>query len=394
MRILSIIGARPQFIKAALISRKLRGKEIKEILIHTGQHYDFNMSDIFFQELKLPEPDYLLGVGSGSHGEQTGKMLMKIEKVLFQEKPDIVLVYGDTNTTLAGALAAVKLDIPVAHVEAGLRSYNKRMPEEMNRVLTDRCSDVLFCPTETAIKNLQKEGFINIVNDGKFIDDSFPLSQNDPQFTSYGLPLIMNVGDVMLDIALEAKKLIDRKVGGGKRVLEKYSLEAKAYILATIHRAENTDNRENLQNIMGALTETAVNGLKIFFPVHPRTKKTLKKFDLLNHVPENLMINEPISHIKMIILESNASLVITDSGGVQKEAYFFKVPCVIPRGETEWTELVRTGWNKVVGTKKTSIVNAVLSTLNEDFINKERISFYGDGRASERIVEVLKNYAG
>jgi len=395
LRIISIVGARPQFIKAALVSRRLREKGIKEILVHTGQHYDFNMSDIFFQELNLPKPDYHLGVGSGSHGEQTGKMLIEIEKVLFQERSDIVLVYGDTNTTLAGALATSKLHIPVAHIEAGLRSYNKRMAEEINRVLTDHCSDILFCPTETAVKNLQKEGFANIVNGGKLIDDNFSLSQDPPRFTTYDLPLVVNVGDVMLDVALEAKKLIDGKAGREKRILEGYSLQAKNYILATIHRADNTNNKENLQSIMEALKEIARNGLKIFFPAHPRTKKALEKFNLLSNMSENLIIiNEPVSYMEMVILESNARLIFTDSGGVQKEAYFFKVPCIIPRDETEWTELVKIGWNKVVGTKKENIVNAVLSTLSEDFTNKEWMNFYGNGRVGERIVEVLKSYGG
>ena len=387
MRILSIVGARPQFIKAAIVSRKIRDEGIKEILVHTGQHYDFNMSDIFFQELNLPKPDYHLGVGSGSHGEQTGKMLLEIEKVLLQQKPDVALVYGDTNTTLAGSLAAAKLHIPVAHIEAGLRSYNRSMPEEINRVLTDHCSDILFCPTETAVKNLQKEGFVNVVGDGKLVDDDFSLAQR-----ARGLPLVINVGDVMLDIALDVKKLIEKKTDGEKRVLERYFLRAKDYILVTIHRADNTDNKENLQNIMEALKEITRSGLKIFFPAHPRTKKALERFNLISDVPQNLIVSEPISYVEIIALESNAKLIITDSGGLQKEAYFFKVPCIIPRDETEWTELVEIGWNKVVGTAKENLVNAVLSTLNEDTPNRQRIDFYGNGSASEKIVKVLLSY--
>ena len=387
MRILSIVGARPQFIKAAIVSRKIRDEGIKEILVHTGQHYDFNMSDIFFQELNLPKPDYHLGVGSGSHGEQTGKMLLEIEKVLLQQKPDVALVYGDTNTTLAGSLAAAKLHIPVAHIEAGLRSYNRSMPEEINRVLTDHCSDILFCPTETAVKNLQKEGFVNVVGDGKLVDDDFSLTQR-----ARGLPLVINVGDVMLDIALDVKKLIEKKTDGEKRILERYFLRAKDYILVTIHRADNTDNKENLQNIMEALKEITRSGLKIFFPAHPRTKKALERFNLISDVPQNLIVSEPISYVEIIALESNAKLIITDSGGLQKEAYFFKVPCIIPRDETEWTELVEIGWNKVVGTAKENLVNAVLSTLNEDTPNRQRIDFYGQGRASEKIVKVLLSY--
>lgn len=399
MKFLSIIGARPQFIKAAMVSRRVRGEGIKEILVHTGQHYDFNMSDIFFQELDLPKPDYHLGVGSGSHGEQTGRMLMEIEKVLLQQKPDVALVYGDTNTTLAGSLAAAKLHIPVAHIEAGLRSYNKAMPEEINRVLTDHCSDILFCPTETAVKNLQKEGFVNVVEDGKLVDDDFSLAQKYSRLSvanshsiAGSLPLVINVGDVMLDIALEVKKLTEADTDREERILKRYFLKAKDYILVTIHRADNTDDRGNLQNIMAALKEIARKGLKIFFPAHPRTKKALERFSLMSDVPQNLIISEPISYVEIITLESNAKLIITDSGGLQKEAYFFKVPCIIPRSETEWTELVKIGWNKVVGTMKENLVNSVVNMLNEDSPNRQWTSFYGQGKASEKIVRVLLDY--
>jgi len=292
MKILSIVGARPQFIKTALVSRRLRENGIEEILVHTGQHYDFNMSDIFFQELNLPKPDYHLGIGSSTHSEQTGKMLMEVEKVLFKEKPDIVLVYGDTNTTLAGALAAAKFHIPVAHIEAGLRSYNKRMPEEVNRVLTDHCSDILFAPTDTAIENLKKEGIVKGV---------------------------YKVGDVMFDIALEVKNRIDEE-----KILTKYGLKPKDFILVTIHRAENTDIKENLENIWKALKDITNSGIKVFFPVHPRTKKALENYGLVSEeIPKNLTITQPISYFEMITLESNAKVIITDSGGVQKEGYFF-----------------------------------------------------------------------
>ncbi len=396
MKILSVVGARPQFIKAVLISQKIRAKEIKETLIHTGQHYDFNMSDAFFQELNLPQPDYHLGIGSGSHAEQTGKMLIGIEKVLLREKPNMALVYGDTNTTLAGSLAAAKLHIPVAHIEAGLRSYNKNMPEEINRVLTDHCSDMLFCPTETAVKNLQKEGFANMAQNGKLIDDKFSLPRSEFAVSGLNsasrvLPLVVNVGDVMFDIALEVKRTME-KTGNEKSILERYFLEAENYILATIHRADNTDNKENLQNIMAALKEAAEMGLRIFLPAHPRTRKALKKFNLMSGIPKNLIINEPVSYTEMIALESNARLVITDSGGVQKEAYFFKTPCITPRDETEWTELVEAGWNKVVGTQKENIVNAVLGDSGEDFANKEWTEFYGNGSAAEKIAKVLLSY--
>ncbi len=358
MKIVSIIGARPQFIKAALVSRRLREEGIKEILVHTGQHYNFNMSDIFFQELKLATPDYHLGIGSGTHSEQTGKMIIEIEKVLFQEKPDVVLVYGDTNTTLAGALAAVKLHIPVAHVEAGLRSYNKRMPEEVNRVLTDHCSDILFAPTDTAVENLKKEGIVKGV---------------------------YRVGDVMFDIALEVKNRID-----DEKILTKYSLKPGNFILVTIHRAENTDSKENLESIWKALRDIANSGIKTFFPIHPRTKRALDNYGLIDgEVPKNLIIVQPVSYFEMIALESNAKLIITDSGGVQKEGYFFKTPCIIPRNETEWVELVEIGWNEVVGNKEEDIVEGTIKTYSEDVNDKKWIDFYGGGRAGDRIVEII-----
>lgn len=400
MTILSIVGARPQFIKAAMVSRRIRGKGIKEILVHTGQHYDFNMSDVFFQELNLPKPDYHLGVGSGSHGEQTGKMLIEIEKVLLREKPNIALVYGDTNTTLAGSLAAAKLHIPVAHIEAGLRSYNKNMPEEINRILTDHCSDILFCPNETAVKNLQKEGFTNIIENGRLVGNDFSLPRKQSKTAVHNLrsgasdaPFVINVGDVMLDVALSMKKIIE-ETNQEKSFLARYSLEAKSYILVTIHRADNTDNRENLEDIAEALRKIAKSGLKIFFPAHPRTRKALEKFNLVSNLPKNLIINEPVSYTEMIAAENNARLIITDSGGVQKEAYFFKTNCIIPRDETEWTELVEIGFNKVVGAKKDNIVNAVLSMLNDDLANKEWPDFYGNGKAAEKItiaVELVGN---
>ena len=271
MKILSIVGARPQFIKAAMITKRLREKGIEEILIHTGQHYDFNMSEIFFKELHLAKPDYYLGIGSQPHGKQTGKMIIEIEKKLVKENPNIVLVYGDTNTTLAGALATTKLHIPVAHVEAGLRSYNKKMPEEINRIVTDHCSDILFCPTETAVKNLQKEGFTNIVNKGALIDKDF----NSLFSTDFSSP-VLNVGDVMLDMACEIKSKVNEK-----EIVEKYKVKPKEFILATIHRAENTDNKSNLENIWNALIEISRKGIKVIFPLHPRTKKALKQCRLL-----------------------------------------------------------------------------------------------------------------
>jgi len=358
MKIVSIVGARPQFIKAALISRKLREKGIKELLIHTGQHYDFNMSDVFFKELNLPKPDYYLGVGSGTHGEQTGKMLIEIEKVLLKENPDIVLVYGDTNTTLAGALASAKLHIPVAHIEAGLRSFNKKMPEEINRILTDHVSDLLFCPSKVAVKNLKREG----ITEGVYL-----------------------VGDVMLDIALEVSRIVNTE-----EVLNKYQLPYKGFVLTTIHRAENTDNRENLYRIWSALKKIASKGIKIFFPVHPRTYKAFKKYQLWEEpIPENLILTEPVSYKEMVALEKSAKVIITDSGGVQKESVYFKTPCVIPRNETEWVELVELGHAFLVGANE----NLITQKVEELFYRELNINIaknpYGDGKTSDKIVGIL-----
>ncbi len=358
-KVLSIIGARPQFIKASIVLKKLRELQISEVSVHTGQHYDYNMSDIFFKDLEIKESDYYLGIGSGNHGEQTGKMLIEIEKVLIKENPILVLVYGDTNTTLAGALSSAKLKIPVGHVEAGLRSFNKNMPEEINRILTDHVSDILFAPTTTAVKNLKAEG----------------IKKN-----------VFNVGDVMFDAALE----IDKNLGKRKKeILEKYKLEYKNFILATIHRAENTDNKINLFNIIDALNNIANNGYKVFFPVHPRTKKALKTYNLLkDELHQNLILNEPVSYPEMIVLENCAKVIVTDSGGVQKEAYFFKTPAVIPRNETEWIELVEVGWNILSGTYKEKIIDAVVQLWHRKMPSKWE-DFYGNGKASSNIAEII-----
>ncbi len=356
-KVISIVGARPQFIKAGIVSKKIRENGIKEILIHTGQHYDFNMSDLFFKELKISEPNYYLGIGSGLHSEQTGRMLIEVEKVLLKESPDLVIVYGDTNTTLAGALSAVKLHIPVAHVEAGLRSYNKNMPEEINRILTDHISTFLFAPTNIAVENLEKEGIKKAV---------------------------YLVGDVMLDIALEVSKKVNVK-----EVLDKYNLKSKNYILTTIHRAENTDNKNNLSNIWEALNNIANWGIKIFFPVHPRTKKAIEHLGL-QIKSKNLILSEPVSYFEMVALEKNAKLIITDSGGVQKEGYFFGTHCIIPRNETEWTELVDIGFNYLVDITSDIIIRKTLELFKQNEILNNNYNFYGDGKASEIIINVLK----
>ena len=353
IRIATIVGARPQFIKCAPVSRQLR-KLANEVLIHTGQHYDDNMNEVFFRDLDLPRPDWNLGVGSGFHGAQTGKMLERIEEVLIKEKPDYVLTYGDTNSTLAGALATAKLGIRVAHIEAGLRSYNRQMPEEINRVLVDHLSSLLFCPTQTAVGNLMHEGI------------------------TQGVHL---VGDVMYDAVLEFTEIANKR----STILTDLNLNPKEYLLATVHRASNTDCEENLRNIVMALRATDE---PVIFPVHPRTRNYLREFGLDGTPSANgrLQLVEPLGYLDMLILEQNARLILTDSGGVQKEAYFFRVPCITLRPETEWLETVETGWNVVVGANRAQI----MSLLN----GKQRPrgtppALFGNGRAAERIVSEL-----
>jgi len=360
MKVVSIVGARPQFIKLAPVLRAIQrynrenpGQPIQEVLVHTGQHYDYEMSQVFFEELSLKAPDYHLGVGSGTHGYQTGEMLRRIEEVLLREKPDWVMVYGDTNSTLAGALAAAKLHIPVAHVEAGLRSFNRRMPEEINRVLTDHMSTLLFCPTERAVENLRREG----ITEGVHL-----------------------VGDVMYDAALQYTELAERK----SCVLETLGLEQKEYALATVHRAENTDAHERLSGILRGLERIAGEGLPVVFPLHPRTAKKLRRLGVaLNGV----RVLEPVSYLDMLVLEKNARVILTDSGGVQKEAFFFRVPCVTLREETEWVETVEAGWNTLVGCDPKRIVQEAL----EARVGVESVWPYGDGRAGERVCRVLED---
>jgi UDP-GlcNAc3NAcA epimerase len=355
MKLVTIIGARPQFIKAATVSRVLRNTpNATEILVHTGQHYDNNMSDIFFTELDIPKPDYHLGIGSGKHGAQTGRILEAIENVLLQEKPNWVLVYGDTNSTLAGALAAVKLHIPVAHVEAGLRSFNRKMPEEINRVLTDHASDLLFAPTEVAVKNLHTEGLSGKTH---------------------------LVGDVMYDGAL----FFATKAEKQSRILETLNLASKSYVLATIHRAENTDDRQRLTAIFEGLC-TVSETLPVILPLHPRTRGALNR-EGLTSTSAGLHIIEPVGYLDMVMLEKNARLIATDSGGVQKEAYFYRVPCVTLRDETEWVELVEHGWNRLVSpTSEKSITEATLGNLSS---SGKDVDLYGGGQASQTIVNLL-----
>lgn len=356
MKICTIIGARPQFVKAAAISSAVADDlSIDEVIIHTGQHYDPEMSDIFFTELKIPKEKYNLSAGSGSHGEQTAKMLVEIEKVLLVEKPDWVLLYGDTNSTVAGALAAVKLHIPVAHVEAGMRSFNRNMPEEINRVITDHISEVNLCSTATAVKNLATEG--------------------RQQTASL-------VGDVMYDIALKTIKPAEKTCDP----FSKYSINRDSFILMTCHRAENTNSRERMTDIVRAVNEIAEK-IPVILPLHPRTKKFLQEYKLEFNPKVNIL--QPVSYLEMILLEKYAKIILTDSGGVQKEAFFYGVPCVTMRDETEWVETIDSGWNIITGADFDKMTKAVYGFLKKKPEPCKDLP-YGDGKASEKILKILK----
>ncbi|MBN1501067.1 MAG: UDP-N-acetylglucosamine 2-epimerase (non-hydrolyzing) [Spirochaetes bacterium] len=348
-KIVTIVGARPQFIKAAVISRLIKSEyseNFQEILVHTGQHYDQNMSDVFFDEMQIPRPDINLEIGSGSHGKMTGRMLEKIEDVLVKEDPHFLMVYGDTNSTIAGALAASKLHIPVIHVEAGLRSFNMKMPEEQNRILTDHISNYLFCPTQTAIDNLLKEG----ITEGVF-----------------------KTGDIMLDASLYYRKLL-------KTIESKLSIPQKKFILATLHRAENTDDPEKLNNIISALSESS---FPVVLPIHPRTRKMMQNIGV--KLSGNVNLIDPVGFFDMLRLETACSMIVTDSGGVQKEAYFFKKPCITMREQTEWVETVESGWNILVGSDKDKILDAINNFKSSEIYPE----LYGNGNAGQEILDVL-----
>lgn len=354
MKIVTVVGARPQFIKSVPVSRELLHNNIREVVVHTGQHYDHNMSDIFFQQMNIPEPSYLLNINNLSHGHMTGQMLIKIEEVLLTENPDLVIVYGDTNSTIAGALAAAKLNLKVAHIEAGLRSFNMQMPEEINRILTDRISTYLFCPTDTAIMNLKNEGFTNF--DCKVIQS----------------------GDVMYDSVLlfsefERNPSIDIN---------------DEFILCTIHRQENTDNISRLKSISEALLYISEKN-KIILPLHPRTKKRFENLEIFQRLRSRIIFTNPVGYLEMIYLLKRCMLVMTDSGGLQKEAYFFKKPCLTLRDETEWVELVDNGYNLVCGSETETIIKNFDSIFS--FEHDFGINLYGDGKAAKIIVqEILK----
>lgn len=362
MKIVTIIGARPQFIKASVISGIIKNTpEINEIILHTGQHFDYNMNDVFFKEMQIPAPKYNLQISSLSHGAMIGAMIPEIEKILLSEKPGLVLVYGDTNSTLAGALAAKKILLPVAHVEAGLRSYNMNMPEEQNRLITDRISDILFCPTQNAYANLVKEDIVNS-----------PYKQK-----------VHITGDVMYDAVLHHLKI----AGENSRILQVLNPANKKFILCTIHRAENTDNPDNLDKIFKALNEISEQ-FEIILPLHPRTKKIISSNKSI--MTSGIKIIEPVSYFDMLVLEKNCLLVITDSGGIQKEAYFLSKPCLTLRNETEWTELADLGVNFVCGANPFRIMEAFQKSIAFSSDNFAK-NIYGDGRAGENIVNIIKN---
>lgn len=357
MKIFTVVGARPQFVKAAVLSREIANRDgIEEVLVHTGQHFDEKMSNVFFQEMQIPKPKYNLQINSLGHGAMTGRMLEGIEGLLIKEKPDMLLVYGDTNSTLAGALAAKKLHIKVGHVEAGLRSFNMRMPEEVNRILTDRISDVLYCPTQTAIDNLKNEGYDNINCQ------------------------IENSGDVMQDAAYYYAQFSENKT----KIAQSY--KDKKFVLATLHRAENTDDLSRLKNIIDALNEIS-NEIEVVLPLHPRTQKIISK----NNLKVNFTTIDPVGYFDMIEFLKHCQFVMTDSGGLQKEAFFFKKYCITLRDQTEWVELINHGFNSLTGADKSKILNAFqnITTHSKSF----DIDLYGGGKAGQRIVNSLKNFA-
>ena len=353
MSLVSIIGARPQFIKCSVVSKQIR-KNFEEEILHTGQHYDYLMSKQFFEELDIPEPDVNLGVGSGGHGAQTAEMLIGIEKYLMEHEPNAVIVYGDTNSTLAGALAASKLNIPLIHIEAGLRSFDKTMPEEINRILTDHCSSVLSCPTQTAVGNLHKEG----LSDGVFL-----------------------TGDVMYDALLQHKEIALKK----SLILQRMNLHTDQYILATVHRPSNTDKKEHLKNIITAFSESHQH---IVLPLHPRTNKKIKEYNLYKYIDKNVRIIDPVGYLDFLMLEMNAKKILTDSGGIQKEAYLLKKPCITLRENTEWIETIDDGWNILVGSNVKYIKDAV-----ENFKpSGTQHNLFGDGNSSKKILKIIDRY--
>jgi UDP-GlcNAc3NAcA epimerase len=361
LKIITVLGARPQFIKAALVSRELRKKHT-EIIIHTGQHYNHELSDIFFDEMNIPQPDYNIGIGSDTHARQTGQMMIELEALFLKEKPDIVLVYGDTNSTLAAALAAVKLHIPVAHVEAGPRMNDKAIPEEANRIVTDHISSMLFAPTPVCMDNLHREG----LNQGVYL-----------------------TGDVMLDCFLNFSEEAEKRTG----IMDNLGIEQSDYLLATVHRASNTDTEENLREICKAFIELAQE-IELVFPVHPRTEKYLKQYGLYRVLKDspNIHLIKPVGYLEMLVLTKNAGKILTDSGGLQKEAYFAKVPCITLDTVSAWPETVEDGWNTVVGeetVRKQLRRENIINEVKYFEPNIEQHNIFGNGKAAEKICDLL-----
>lgn len=360
LKIITIVGARPQFVKAAIVSRAIINHNrnnlfpVIESILHTGQHYDDNMNAVFFNQLGIPQPTFSLDCGGGSHAAMTARMLIEIEKILLENRPDYVLVYGDTNSTLAGALAAAKLHIPVAHVEAGLRSFNRQMPEEINRVVTDHLSTLLFCPTSVAVNNLKNEGII----DG-----------------------VVRSGDVMYDAALTFGKIAEQS----STILSDLQLDTKQFYLCTVHRAENTDDHKRLSQIMQALIEIAKPDCPVIFPLHPRTKKIMDELSI--RADKSLRLIEPVDYLDMLMLEKHAKTILTDSGGIQKEACFHRTPCITLRDETEWVETIAAGWNQLAGYQKENILHCLLNQPQQTEIEE-----YGDGHAADKIIQTLLHH--
>ncbi len=377
LKIVTVIGARPQIIKASALSRAIKthyNQEVKEVLVHTGQHYDQQMSEVFFKELQIPKPDYNLGIGSGTHGAQTAGMIEGLEEILLQEEPNFLLVYGDTNSTLAAAVTASKLHIPIAHVEAGLRSFNKAMPEEINRILCDHTSTLLFSPTQTGVDNLINEGF-STGNEGPYDADN---------------PGVFNVGDVMYDNSLFFSHLAENQ----SSILDRIALENTDFVLCTVHRPQNVDNTSNLKSIMEALISIADSSMPVVLPLHPRTRKQLENpfdgnpwADLQAH--EHIHLLEPVSFLDMISLQKNSKMIITDSGGIQKEAFFFSKPCIVLRPETEWVEIIDKGAGILCDSDPVRISKAYEHFQHYETPPTEGI--YGNGNAAEKILSIMIN---
>lgn len=356
MKVLTVVGARPQFIKTVPMTAALKAKGCEQVIAHTGQHYDYRLSQVFFDELGIPEPDVNLGVGSGKHGAQTAGMLAGLEEVIEKHRPDWVLLHGDTNSTVAGVLAASKMQVPVAHIEAGLRSFNRKMPEEINRIIVDAVSDALFAPTEAAIRNLEREG----------------ISSERLHF----------VGDIMYDAALMHVQRADKT----SDILKRINIDKGAFILATVHRAENTNDPQRLSTIFDGLKAVAEK-IPVVIPLHPRTRSIMDRLGILKDTESKLNVIEPAGYLDMIMLEKSAAVVATDSGGVQKEAYFYGVPCITLRDETEWVELLETGWNRICSpSNKSAVVDAIISAVGT---KGKPCKLYGDGGACDKIVSTL-----